>query len=136
MLLFTGSVITTILDFWVVLVPMLIAWNLSLPIKERIGVLAMFLLGLFICACGALRTRYTYTLFHTYDESWVEYPIWILSALELDVGILCSCAPALRIVVRECLKRYRERVGGWKQRNESLSSLTHLKEKEVAYFSI
>ncbi|KAL2851397.1 hypothetical protein BJX68DRAFT_72168 [Aspergillus pseudodeflectus] len=107
-LIFSGSAMTTVLDLWVMLLPGPIVWQLNLPIKTRIGVLGMFLLGLLICVCGVFKTIYIYRLFHTYDESWVACPIWILSALELQVGIICSCAPSLRVVARECLKRRRD----------------------------
>ncbi|KAL4985929.1 hypothetical protein BDW68DRAFT_164294 [Aspergillus falconensis] len=95
----------TMLDHWVMLLPRPIVWQHNLPTKTRIGVLGVFLLGLLICVCGAFKTIYVSRLFHTYDESWVACPIWILSALELDVGIICSCAPSLSVLARECLKR-------------------------------
>lgn len=88
MLLFTGSVIATILDFWMMLLPLPIAWDVDLPMKARIGILGMFLLGLLICVCVVLKSICIHTLLHTHDESWVARPIWILSALELDVRIL------------------------------------------------
>ncbi|KAE8135958.1 hypothetical protein BDV38DRAFT_272437 [Aspergillus pseudotamarii] len=108
MILFTGSLIATILDFWIMLIPIPLAWQLDLPLKQRLGVLGMFLLGLLICTCGAVKTRYLYILFSTYDEIWVSTPIWILSALELHVGILCFSAPSIRIVVREHIKRFHD----------------------------
>lgn len=91
------------------LVPIPLAWQLDLPLNQRLGALGMFLLGLLICACGAVKTNYLYTLFSTYDEIWVATPIWILSALELHIGILCSSAPTIRIVAREQIKRFH----GW-----------------------
>jgi hypothetical protein len=127
MILFSGSAITTVLDFWVMLLPGPIVWKLNMPMKARIGVLGMFLLGLLICTCGLLKSRYIYTLFHTYDESWVACPIWILSAIELDVGIICSCAPGVRVVAREYLRQMYETPSQRQQRNESSSSLANLK---------
>jgi hypothetical protein len=109
MILFTGSLVSTILDFWIMLVPIPLAWQLDLPLNQRLGALGMFLLGLLICACGAVKTGYLYTLFSTYDEIWVGTPIWILSALELHIGILCSSAPTIRLVLREHIKRFH----GW-----------------------
>lgn len=90
------------------LVPIPLAWQLDVPLKQRLGALGMFLLGLLICACGAVKTSYLYTLFSTYDEIWLATPIWILSALELHIGILCSSAPTIRMVVREQIKRFHE----------------------------
>lgn len=132
MILFTGSLVATILDFLIMLIPIPLAWQLDLPLKQRLGVLGMFLLGLLICACGAIKTRYLYTLFVTYDEIWVATPIWILSALELHVGILCSSAPAGRIVVREHIRRFQEWFHRRHPRSDSLASLVPL-ETSTSY---
>ncbi|KAF7621031.1 hypothetical protein F9C07_2282836 [Aspergillus flavus] len=129
MILFTGSLLSTILDFWIMLIPIPLAWQLDLPLKQRLGVLGMFLLGLLICTCGAIKTRYLYTLFSTYDEVWVSTPIWILSALELHIGILCSSAPTIRVVVREHKRCFQE----WRYRRYATTgSLTILVSPETA----
>lgn len=114
------------------LIPIPLAWQLDLPLKQRLGVLGMFLFGLLICACGAIKTRYLYTLFVTYDEIWVAMPIWILSALELHVGILCSSAPAGRMVVREYMRRFQEWFHRRHPRTDSLTSLVPL-ETSTSY---
>lgn len=115
----------TILDLLVMVIPGPLSWKLNQPLRVRIGVFGMFLFGLLICVCGALKTKFIHILFNTYDESWVSCPIWVLSAVELHVGILCSSAPAIRIVVRE----YQQSYLGWahkrSQRNESMTNLTY-----------
>ncbi|OJJ62486.1 hypothetical protein ASPSYDRAFT_196211 [Aspergillus sydowii CBS 593.65] len=126
MILFTGSLLSTILDFLIMLIPIPLAWQLDLPLKQRLGVLGMLLLGLLICACGAIKTRYLYVLFVTYDDAWVATPIWILSALELHVGILCSSAPAVRMVVREHIRRFNEWFYRRYPRTDSMASLIPL----------
>lgn len=119
------------------LVPIPLAWQLDLPLKQRLGALGMFLLGLLICACGAVKTSYLYTLFSTYDEIWLATPIWILSALELHIGILCSSAPTIRMVVREQIKRFHEwsySRGYSYARTDSLSNSIRLR-KSGSYFT-
>lgn len=130
MILFTGSLLSTILDFWIMLIPIPLAWQLNLPLKQRLGVLGMFLLGLLICTCGAVKTHYLYSLFSTYDEIWAAAPIWILSALELHVGILCFSAPTVRIVVREHIKCSHEWFHRKYLRTDSLTSLFPLETPE------
>ncbi|KAF7622594.1 hypothetical protein F9C07_2224025 [Aspergillus flavus] len=141
-LIFSGSTVMTILDFWVMLLPGPIVWQLNLPTKRRIGVLGMFLLGMLICVCGALKSNYIFGLFHTYDEPWVACPIWILSALELHIGILCSSVPSLRVVAREGLRKRHEnlacrrgRQNGGSGSSSSDSSLahTHLKRSILPF---
>lgn len=132
----------TILDFWVMLLPGPIVWQLNLPTKRRIGVLGMFLLGMLICVCGALKSNYIFGLFHTYDEPWVACPIWILSALELHIGILCSSVPSLRVVVREGLRKRHENLacrrgrqnrGSGSSSSDSSLAHTHLKRSILPF---
>lgn len=112
------------------LIPIPLAWQLNLPLKQRLGVLGMFLLGLLICTCGAVKTHYLYSLFSTYDEIWAAAPIWILSALELHVGILRFSAPTVRIVVREHIKCSHEWFHRKYLRTDSLTSLFPLETPE------
>jgi len=35
-------------------------------------------------------------LIQSYDETWYAYPLWICAAVEIDLAVLCACAPALR----------------------------------------
>ena len=42
---YTGSITDIIIDFMILAMPIPMVWNLHLPTKQRIGVLAMFLLG-------------------------------------------------------------------------------------------
>lgn len=48
----------TILDLLVVVIPGPLSWKLNQPLRVRIGVLGMFLLGLLICVCGALKIKF------------------------------------------------------------------------------
>jgi hypothetical protein len=32
----------------------------------------------------------------SYDETWFAYPLWIAAAVEVDLAVICACAPAIR----------------------------------------
>lgn len=43
------------------------------------------------------RTYYIWkSLVLSYDETWFAYPLWICAAVEVDLAVICACAPALR----------------------------------------
>lgn len=53
------------------------------------------------CLCGILRTYYAiYVYYYTYDITWWAHEGWVWTALEAELGIICACAPALKIFLR------------------------------------
>lgn len=79
------------------LVPIPIVWRLGLPLRQRLAVIGIFGLGTVVCVAGALKTKYVFdSQKYSYDEQWDGYPLWIIMTVEIDVGIICASAPALR----------------------------------------
>lgn len=96
------------------LAPAPIAWRLALPIRQRLAVIAIFGLGTAVCIAGALRTKYVFdSEKYSYDEQWDGYPLWILLTVEIDVGIICASAPALRPFIARHLPKVFGSSNGW-----------------------
>jgi hypothetical protein len=36
------------------------------------------------------------SLIDSYDETWFAYPLWICAAVEIDLAVICACAPTIR----------------------------------------
>jgi len=43
-------------------------WSLHLPIKQRVGLICLFSIGLFVCIAGILRIYYLEKFFATFDH--------------------------------------------------------------------
>ncbi|KAK2785616.1 hypothetical protein FQN53_007549 [Emmonsiellopsis sp. PD_33] len=113
---FPASVINTILDFLTMLVPMPIAWQLTLPMRQRLAVIGIFCLGAVVVVAASVKTKYLVSAMgKSYDEQWDAYPLWIMGIVELDVGIICASAPALRPLI----SRYMPNVFGSMNRPHS-----------------
>ncbi|KAF2704075.1 hypothetical protein K504DRAFT_391376 [Pleomassaria siparia CBS 279.74] len=101
-----------ILDFYILILPIWVVWNLHLDIKRRIGVLAIFATGLIACIASSLSIVYKHKLAgHIDDFTYWTYPILLMALVEMCVGISCSCMPSLA-----ALWRYLDRKGsgtGW-----------------------
>lgn len=71
--------------------------SLSLPWSQRIGLIVLFAVGGVIVVAGSFRAYWIhYTLFKTYDATWEGYQIWVWTAVETNVGVICGCIPALK----------------------------------------
>ncbi|KAK2801824.1 hypothetical protein FQN50_007569 [Emmonsiellopsis sp. PD_5] len=113
---FPASVMNTILDFLTMLVPMPIAWQLKLPMRQRLAVIGIFCLGAAVVLAASVKTKYLVSAMgKSYDEQWDAYPLWIMGIVELDVGIICASAPALRPLI----SRYMPNVFGSMNRPHS-----------------
>ncbi|THZ19006.1 hypothetical protein D6C89_07985 [Aureobasidium pullulans] len=92
-----AGVLNCISDLLVTLLPIPIIMGLNMPLRQRIGVSILLSLGLVVTVAGVVRTYYIWrTLMDTYDETWDSMPLYICATVEIDLAILCGCAPALK----------------------------------------
>jgi hypothetical protein len=71
--------------------------RLSLPWNQRIGLMILFGFGGVIVVAGSFRAYWIhYTLYETYDVTWEGYQIWVWTAVETNVGVICGCIPSLK----------------------------------------
>lgn len=83
------SIITIFLDFILLFLPFPIVWKLQLSVKQRIAVSGLFFLGFIVCIAGIIQAYYVNAaLVYSYDETWTGWPLWIASAIEVDLGIV------------------------------------------------
>ncbi|KAI0115234.1 hypothetical protein F4814DRAFT_460021 [Daldinia grandis] len=91
-----ASIINTITDWVVVLLPIWVALGLNLPIKQVGIVIFLFGLGIFTSSVGVVRSYYTWNLaFYPYnaENCW---DVWFTSVIELNFGIICASIPAMK----------------------------------------
>ncbi len=94
--MFYSSIVNTVADFAVMATPIPLVWNLRLPVRQRIAVISLFSLGMIVCLAGVVRTIYLdKALLRSYDETWVGWPLWIATAVEIDLGIVSPYQPPL-----------------------------------------
>ncbi|KAE9369204.1 hypothetical protein N431DRAFT_485162 [Stipitochalara longipes BDJ] len=83
-----------IYDFCVVLIPIPVVLGLNLALRQRIIVALLFGAGFVVCIAGTARTYFMYRCTDGYhDITWDGYPVWIATAIELYVGIVCASFP-------------------------------------------
>ena len=91
------SVLNVVTDFMIYTLPIPTLFTLRLPWNQRIGLMVLFSIGGVIVVAGSFRAYWVhYTLFETYDATWEGYNIWIWTAIETNVGVICGCIPALK----------------------------------------
>ncbi|KAK0701922.1 hypothetical protein B0T26DRAFT_735252 [Lasiosphaeria miniovina] len=78
-------------DIIVLAFPLPIFWTMNLAFNKKMRVIAVFSIGIFVCATSLARLGTTQILWHDPDRSWNISTIAIWATLEVNVGIICSC---------------------------------------------
>ncbi|PGH10957.1 hypothetical protein AJ79_05203 [Helicocarpus griseus UAMH5409] len=91
------AVTNTATDFILFLMPIPPLLRLQLHWKEKIGVMAVFALGLFVCVTSIIRTTaVTQTTKGDKDITWDFIPRSTWTLIEANTGIICACLPVLK----------------------------------------
>ncbi|KAH7391517.1 integral membrane protein [Cadophora sp. MPI-SDFR-AT-0126] len=94
--LLVAGIINTFTDLATVLLPIRTVITLQLPRRQMIVVILLFGFGFISCIAGVVRTYYMYEVTTGWDQTWRSYPVWVTSALELYIGIICASIPATK----------------------------------------
>ncbi|KUL88116.1 hypothetical protein ZTR_04012 [Talaromyces verruculosus] len=92
-----ASVINVFTDFMTAVVPMPLIWKLNLPRRQRLAVIGIFGIGVVVTVASSVRTYYAwFGAFGTYDTSWWGWATCLSASIEINLGLMCASAPALR----------------------------------------
>ncbi|RFU26851.1 hypothetical protein B7463_g9484, partial [Scytalidium lignicola] len=90
-----NSCINIITDVTFALLPVPIVWNLQVNLRTRVTLIGILGLGFFACACSIVKAVLQSRFLATPDWTWSDsYFVW--NAVELHIGIIAACLPALR----------------------------------------
>ncbi|KAL2852942.1 hypothetical protein BJY01DRAFT_83161 [Aspergillus pseudoustus] len=105
-IVFSASVINIFTDVLVTILPMPLIWNLKLPTRQRLAVISIFALGIVVDVAGSIRTVYVWkSMIASYDTTWEGWPVLLAATVEINLGLICTSAPALRPLVTFFLPR-------------------------------
>ncbi|KAK0622058.1 hypothetical protein B0T17DRAFT_535747 [Bombardia bombarda] len=94
------SIMTVLTDFIVWVLPLPTFFHARLPFSQRLALIVLFSFGLFVVFAGSLRTYWIYYVIEkTYDPTWEGFNLWIWTALEAHLGVICGCVPWLKSLV-------------------------------------
>ncbi|CAF9925812.1 hypothetical protein IMSHALPRED_006787 [Imshaugia aleurites] len=82
-------------DFAILILPMPLLYQLQKPLKERIQIMGMFLLGGLVCFASIYRCVLTHEISYT-DPAWTDVRATIWTTVELCIGVLSACLPTMR----------------------------------------
>ena len=91
------AAVTAILDFYLWVLPLPTLYHTKLPLSQRIALITLFSFALVVILAGGIRTYWThYVVEETYDVTWYGFHLWLWTAVEVQLGLICGCVPWLK----------------------------------------
>ncbi|UNI23871.1 hypothetical protein JDV02_009664 [Purpureocillium takamizusanense] len=94
-----NAAISVATDFWLLGIPLSQLRKLNLHWKKKVGASLMFLTGTLVTIVSILRLRSITHFARGSNPTWDLWDIVWWSPIEINVGIICTCLPALRLVL-------------------------------------
>jgi len=105
------AIVTVFVDIMVYVLPMPTLYKLRLPVVQRVGLMILFGFGSVVIIASIMRTYWIYhVVYQTYDVTWEGFDLWIWTAVEANLGVICGCVPSLKVLVWP--RRSRKRLYG------------------------
>ncbi|RFU26142.1 hypothetical protein B7463_g10198, partial [Scytalidium lignicola] len=88
----------TFMDVVVLVLPIPVIMKLQMNRRAKLGLLAVFILGMFVCVTSIERLiSLNFNATFAEDFTWATGTSVIWTQVEATVGVICACAPSLRI---------------------------------------
>ncbi|KAH8802593.1 putative PTH11-typeG-protein-coupled receptor [Xylogone sp. PMI_703] len=88
----------TLMDVVVLVLPIPVIVKLQMNRQAKLGLLLVFILGMFVCVTSVERLiSLNFNATFALDFTWATGTSVIWTQVEATVGVICACAPSLRI---------------------------------------
>ncbi|MCJ1261297.1 hypothetical protein MMC22_001161 [Lobaria immixta] len=94
-------------DLFILCLPIKTIWNLQISQKRKVWVFVILMTGSVACIVSIVRLILASLYQESPDVTWTAAKTSIMTAIEINVGIICSCLPAFSALYRHYrLKRF------------------------------
>lgn len=88
---------SAIADFIVWVLPLPALYRARLPLAQRLALILLFSFGAVVVLAACIRAYWIhYVVRETYDVTWYGFHLWMWTAVEVHLGIICGCVPWLK----------------------------------------
>ncbi|KAF7554798.1 hypothetical protein G7Z17_g2671 [Cylindrodendrum hubeiense] len=85
--------VSVALDIWMLGIPLWCVRNLNMNWKKKLGV------AFIVTVVSIIRLQYIISLGSSHNATYDQLDISVWSTIEINVGIMCTCLPAIRIML-------------------------------------
>ncbi|KAI1335016.1 hypothetical protein F5Y15DRAFT_399312 [Xylariaceae sp. FL0016] len=120
----SSGVVGTVTDFYLMAIPLGLIWQLNLLKTRKAGAAAVFLTGMIAAALSIAGTVVRFRLIEVrpLDYTWVGAIALAVYTAKSNIGIACSCMPAVSVLFRGWMLRCKSAGASLKRYFSSLSN--------------
>jgi len=100
-----AAAVCLVLDIATIILPLPELWALSMSTKKKVQVLSMFSVGFFVSLVAIIRLQYILQFAQSSNITMDFVDIGIWSTIEVNVGIICACMPAMRVLLSRIMPK-------------------------------
>ncbi|MCJ1348382.1 hypothetical protein MMC31_006613, partial [Peltigera leucophlebia] len=89
------GVINIFSDFCVLALPLASIWKLQMATKHKVGISAVFAVGLFACVSSIMRLVTSVEAIRSKDNTWDLVRTYLWTVAEITSGVVCGSLPIL-----------------------------------------
>lgn len=147
----SSAPLNIITDLAILFLPMPILTSMRLPKKQKIILIITFSFGIFVAAVDVVRIAYLQSAAETRianihnnldednnltsentDFAWYASLSFMWSVIEVNIGIMCACVPALKPLASRFLPRMLRDAGDVTEKDSSISAPRYTYNSEMA----
>ncbi|KAI1633568.1 hypothetical protein F4809DRAFT_622741 [Biscogniauxia mediterranea] len=99
------GIINVVTDIFLLILPLPAIWTLQMPLKRKLAISSMFLVGLCACASSIIGLVYRVRYFRAgQDNIFVVVPLWVTAIAEETAAIMICCMPTIAAVFKAAKK--------------------------------
>ncbi|KAF2151786.1 hypothetical protein K461DRAFT_294670 [Myriangium duriaei CBS 260.36] len=92
-------------DMLIILLPMPVLKGLKMPFRQRLALMGVFALGLFVCITSFVRIKNLHDISSSEDVSFANVNASTWSGIESSTSIICASLPALKATITRFFPR-------------------------------
>ncbi|KAI1634864.1 hypothetical protein F4809DRAFT_616535 [Biscogniauxia mediterranea] len=94
-----NAAVSISLDLWMLALPLSQLRELKLHWKKKVGVVLMFCVGTFVTVVSIIRLASLVEFRGSTNLTWDYWGVSLWSTVEITIGIICACMPAMRLIL-------------------------------------
>lgn len=96
---YANSALAVAQDLLLIVLPVVMLWNLNMSRRKKCLIALMFAVGSLGLVATVVRLSTLHVFGNLEDPTWDYVPVVYWTVVELAAGMICSCLPAIRILL-------------------------------------
>ncbi|KAL7930324.1 hypothetical protein V8C35DRAFT_160542 [Trichoderma chlorosporum] len=100
-----NAAINVAVDIWLIVIPLFQLYKLDTHWRRKLSAAIMFLTGLIAITVSILRFQSLTHFANSMNPTWDHWSVAWWSTIEVNISIICTCLPSLRLVLAHIFPR-------------------------------